>query len=246
MPLYPARHKSLRAFTLIELLVVIAIIAILAALLLPALARAKRAGLRTQCISNQHQIGLAFRMYCDEWNDKYPVHDGWAAVGGQRPAKPYTAGFAWNYGAAEWETNRPLNTYAKALQIFHCPVDKGDSYNPAVESCWDSYGNSYMVLWGGAFRARNVTGNAGKFDKPPWPGIKGSEIAIKPATKLIQGDWPWPPNRDASDPRSFWHNNRGVRVNVMLFGDSHAEFYKFPLGLENDRDVPSDPNYIFW
>jgi prepilin-type N-terminal cleavage/methylation domain-containing protein len=243
---YTSEHKSFRAFTLIELLVVIAIIAILAALLLPALARAKRAGYRTQCTNNQHQIGLAFRMYCDDWNDKYPVHDGWAAVGGQRPASPYTSGFSWNYGGAEWETNRPLDSYVKALQIFHCPVDKGDSYNPAVESCWDSYGNSYMVLWGGAFRARNVTGNGGKFDQPPWDPIKGSEIGIRPSTKLVQGDWPWPPNRDVNDPRSFWHNDKGKRVNVMLFGDAHAEFYRFPAGLENDRDVPSDPGYLFW
>ena len=65
--------KNKKAFTLIELLVVIAIIAILAAMLLPALAAAKRKALRIACINNLKEQGTAFRVWAQDNNDTYSM-----------------------------------------------------------------------------------------------------------------------------------------------------------------------------
>src|ERR1039458_6032576 len=63
---------SKTAFTLIELLVMIAIIAILAAMLLPALARAKDSAKRGACVSNTREIGIAFKLFLGDNDNRFP------------------------------------------------------------------------------------------------------------------------------------------------------------------------------
>ena len=67
-------------FTLVELLVVIAIITILMAMLMPAMASARKMAYRAECSGNLKQLGSAIIMYSDDYqwtpcayNSAYPV-----------------------------------------------------------------------------------------------------------------------------------------------------------------------------
>jgi prepilin-type N-terminal cleavage/methylation domain-containing protein len=72
LPMKRCENSFVRAFTLIELLMVIACLGILVGLFLPALARAKSRH-TSYCVNNLKQIGVAFRTWALDNNDKYPM-----------------------------------------------------------------------------------------------------------------------------------------------------------------------------
>src|SRR5436309_7030957 len=94
-PVFPSRHSERRspAFTLLELLVVIALIAILAALLFPVFAQAREKARSAACMSNLKQIGSAWMIYTQDYDEMFPTsapgdpadflapgfHDHWTA-----------------------------------------------------------------------------------------------------------------------------------------------------------------------
>src|SRR5260370_34526320 len=68
----PRRRQE--GLALIELLVVIAIIAIPAAILFPVFAQARDKARGASCLSNCKQIGLAYHMYIQDYDERVPVH----------------------------------------------------------------------------------------------------------------------------------------------------------------------------
>lgn len=70
-------NRGRAGFTLIELLVVIAIISILASILFPVFARAREKGRQAACVSNVHQLVMAFHMYSQDFDEMEPAgHSG--------------------------------------------------------------------------------------------------------------------------------------------------------------------------
>lgn len=118
------------AFTLIELLVVIAIIAILAAILFPVFAQAREKARQSVCSSNLRQIGMAFAMYTEDYDERLPD---------RRDLKiSLPTGFhPWN----TWPATDPrggwaeivTEPYTKSTEIWSCPSIKGSQLGEALQ-----------------------------------------------------------------------------------------------------------------
>lgn len=68
------KTSKINAFTLIELLVVISIIAILASIAVPVFGKAQESAGRTKALSNGKQIGLACKLFAQDYNGLYPLY----------------------------------------------------------------------------------------------------------------------------------------------------------------------------
>lgn len=117
-------------FTLIELLVVIAIIAVLAAILFPVFAQAREKARQAACSSNLRQIGLAFGMYAQDYDERLPDRRD-LKVSLPGGFKPWTT----------WPPSDPragwailaLDPYTKNTGIWSCPSVAGSQLGTAVQ-----------------------------------------------------------------------------------------------------------------
>src|SRR4051812_39870731 len=127
-----------RGFTLIELLVVIAIIAILASILFPVFAQAREAARKTSCASNVRQLGTAFLMYVQDYDETFPQVTYSGEAGHTNPD---------NFGVFRWPWL--VLPYIKNMEIYRCPSQSASFSDPSCGgSCLDPSNSFYGYLWG--------------------------------------------------------------------------------------------------
>ena len=114
MKTQPARNGT-RAFTRTELFVVVGAFALLVivAMLLPALAAAKRKSSRLGCVNHLHQIHIAFKVWEGDNDDKFPMQ---FALTNSETMKLIGSGKAY----VLWQT---MSNELSTPKVLHCPDD---------------------------------------------------------------------------------------------------------------------------
>lgn len=196
-----AHFRRQAAFTLVELLTVLAIISVLAAILLPVLSSARGKAREIVCNSNLRQIGLAFRMYTQDYDEAYP----W----GVDPTDRYTPQIWSTYPSFQAQIpfmpmiHEALQPYVKSRDVFSCQSDSGYDVEDFTGESLDARPSSFK-RFGTSYNYR-------------------TEITFLHST---EGSIKFPSQVNVlMDAAGAWHGGRvfnTMRYNV-LFADGHTK-----------------------
>ena len=187
--------QNKKAFTLIELLVVIAIIAILAAMLLPALAAAKKKANKIACVNNLKQVGLAYRVWEGDNNNLYPM--AVSSVSGGAKEWVYSSGTQVPTPPTRMNPAMVFMTMSNELStptVCYCP---SDTYHTTIPT------NFNPTVYGAAPNAAY----------PP-----GADVALGSFSYFINGD------STENDPQMIMGGDENLGNKMSTAGNNPADY----------------------
>jgi len=229
--------RKATGFTLIELLVVIAIIAILAAILFPVFAQAREKARATSCVSNQKQIGSAFMMYTQDYDELFPLATPTPGAEQTWYTQPFDARLPSNDARNSYWLSATTN-YIKNFQVWKCPSTPNiDFLNAGPYNKTNNWSYSFNTLLGTYPQA----GVAQPSNVPlVWEGYGKAASTVfslnNPYDKVVTTAATWP--HVYKDPTGntcnssygmfgFEYDFRIHSDNTnMIYADGHAKFTK--------------------
>jgi prepilin-type processing-associated H-X9-DG protein len=198
--------------------------------LFPAFARARDAARKSVCLSNLRQIGVAFAMYADDWDECFP-NDGdpylWMGRRWRWPLQPYLLLSAQRDPTAPSD---PLRSVNNRPAVLICPSDTTAPGN------WDSTSYGYCAAFYHTPDQVNhmTTDDLWKLDRFPCV-TQGLDSVAQPSKKVLVAEWLT--NHDR--PAVGWWDWRGARN--YLFVDGHVRYLPARRLLPAVNNFP-DPN----
>ncbi|MGA4579827.1 prepilin-type N-terminal cleavage/methylation domain-containing protein [Limisphaera sp. VF-2] len=206
-------------FSLVELLVVMVILGILAGILLPALARSRQLGKRTQCLSQLRQLAVAAQMYTDTYAGFFP------------PAYSYEVREGLPCAVA-WDLTTVMSDPPRVVpgtlwdgqgnpQIQQCPEYRGPA-NWAVDP-YTGYNYNTSYLGHGQFESVPEPARLAAVKQPAATAMFGDGQYAGGANKFMRAPWP---NPGDAEFRGRWAGTQGYRHanrSNTAFVDGHVE-----------------------